>query len=505
MRKLLVIFVSLTLISSLFCSCDRKNVTNDGDSGTEQYGKQDNGQAEKSNEANGTAQSDGHGTEPDSRETGKVIEQETGQYTVTQKNTAENNNSESGVLHSLYNTYNDSACITENGYYYLTHESVELKDGKFGIHLMYMDFAAKREIYLCSTAGCKHDSADCPSVFLISDFPQASTKLFVFNDNLYILSREYDDDGTVSQFIGGEENIPESKPVALYCAKLDGTERKKVYTFDAELTIEDMIFANNDGIYIVTKKVSADKTGGQTYKTSSERKLVFLDLSSLSAKDICPMAFGDSISWNIIGCCQYGFVLSGIDYGREISRDELWNDDLYSELYQNSAVVYALLDPQNGKLKEICRQSNKNANSAQIFGDSLYLSSDENKNIDVINIGTGEKKTLCSIQQNLIMGVLGDMLCCREWNLAENPKWYFVDTNTGEMTKTDLVNKCNGWSLEFRGETSEDVLFVYDYDASTTDNESYEIYQYKHALISKKDLFAGRQNYRKIDMTGPGQ
>lgn len=500
MKKYLFFLLSVTCISSLLCSCSGKVSQNEGPA-TGQDSIQGDSQAGEPNDTGENGQSGGQDAEQTG---GQDIGQTGGQDTDQSRGQG---TEPDGVLYSLCNPYGESACNTENGYYYLTEEVKEFQDGSYGMHLMYMDFASGREIYLCSTAGCKHDTADCPAVFPRSDFPISSTKLFVFQDSLYILSREYDDDGSMSTFTVGEEYVdyvPESKPAALYRAKLDGTERKKVYTFDAELTVEDMIFGNNEGIYIVTKKVSSEKIGVQSYTTSSERKLVFLDLNSFSAKEICPMTFDDNISWNIIGCCQYGFVLSGIDYGKELSRDEIWNDDAYKELYQDSSVVYALLDRESGKLKEIYRQSNKNDNSAQISGDSLYLSSDENENIDVINIGTGEKKTLCSFTQNQMMGVMDDMLCCRDWDLAGDHKWYFVNTNTGEITKTDLVNKCNGWSLEFRGETASDVLFVYDYDATTTDNESYEIFRNKFALISKKDLFAGKENYRKIDMIGPG-
>ncbi len=106
--------------------------------------------------------------------------------------------SRGGGLRILCSPYGESACGSENGYYYLTGDISELRDGNYGMHLMYMDYAAGREIYLCSTAGCKHDSPDCPAVFLYDDFPMSTTKLFVFQDNLYILSREYDDDGTMS-------------------------------------------------------------------------------------------------------------------------------------------------------------------------------------------------------------------------------------------------------------------------------------------------------------------
>ena len=431
-----------------------------------------------------------------------------GQNSGGQQNTGGNDSSGSAGLQLLSNRYGESACNTENGYYYLTTATKKLRDGNYGTHLMYMDFAAGREIYLCSTAGCKHDSLDCPAVFSYDDFPVSSTLLFVFGDHLYILSREYDGDGSVSQgtiTIGGDGSSVESQPAVLYRANLDGTGREKIFTFDAALTLEDKIVGNDKGIYVITKKLSADKDGNQTYTTSSERKLMFLDLSSLSLSEICSMDFGDHISWQIIDCSPNDFLLCGVDFGREVSRDEIWDEDLHKEIYKNSFRVYALLSRDGGKPKELARQSNKCDNSAKLLGENLYLSSEDNQNIDALNIQTGEKKTLCTLPQNLMMDTLGDMLCCRGWDLAGDSIWYFVDTKTGTVTKTPLVIPCNGWSIDFRCETKTDVLFVYDYDATETERGSYEIHRYKHALISKDDLFAGKDNYHKIEMVGPGQ
>lgn len=431
-----------------------------------------------------------------------------GQNAGAQQNTVGNDSSGSGVLQLLSNRYGESACNTENGYYYLTTETKKLRDSSYGTHLMYMDFASGREIYLCSTAGCKHDSLDCPAVFSYDDFPTVSTIPFVFGDCLYILSREYDNDGAVSQgmiTIGGDGSSVESRPAVLYRANLDGTGREKIFTFDAALTLEDKIVGNDKGIYVITKKLSVDKDGNQTYTTSSERRLMFLDLSSLSLSEICSMDFGDHISWKIIGCCQNDFWLCGDDFGRELTRDETWNEDVYKELFKNSSKVYALLSRDGGKPKEIARQSNRYDRSVRLLENKLYLSSEENQNIEVLDIQTGDKKTLCTLPQNLMMDTLGDTLCCRGWNLAGDPVWYFVDTKTGKITHSPLTIPCNGWSIEFRAETKTDVLFVYDYDATETERGSYEIHRYKHALISKDDLFAGKDNYRKIEMIGPGQ
>ncbi len=438
---------------------------------------------------------------------GKTNAENTVHNSELQKVTGISDSVSKGELKLLNSKNGEPSCNTEEGYYYMPFEVSKLSDGNYGTHLMYMDFASGREVYLCSTAGCKHDTLDCPAVLSYDDFPIQSSKLFVFQNSLYILSREYDDDGSLSQNVVafGDGNEVESSPAALYRANLDGTERKKVYTFDSDLTIEDMVIANDEGIYLITKKLSTDKMEGATYTTSQERKLVFLNLTSLQMHEVCPMEFDDNISWRIIGCCKNDFILYGIDFGREISREEMWDDDVYRELYNNSSTVYARLNENGGQLKEIYRQSNKYDSSMELNGDSMYLSSNENENIDVINLETGEKKTLCALPQNLIMYTFENTLCCREWNLGGDPTWYFVNTQTGEITKTPLVNKCNGWALEFCGETKEDALFIYDYDATSYEDGSYEIHQYKYALMKKEDLFSGKDNYRSIEMIGPGK
>lgn len=416
----------------------------------------------------------------------------------------ENTGSESGELRFLCDTYSDSACHTENGYYYLTGDMVELQDGNYGTHLMYMDFATCREIYLCNTSGCKHDSPDCPAVFLYDDFPVYSTKLFVHNGYLYILSRESDDDSTIS-FDSLDMEKTESQPAILYRANLDGTKRQKIYTFDPSLTLEDMIIGDGQGIYVITKKTSIEQEGNTSYTTSSERKLMFLDLESLNVTEVCPMTFEDNIFWHVMGIHNDSLVLNGTDFGRELSREEEKDSDTYIDLYTKSSDVYTLLDLKSAKLKEIYRTANQDIHSAQLIGDTLYLSSSKNQNIESLNIDTGELKTLCSSPQNQILGSIGDMLYCRVWDLADDQTCSFVDTRTGEVSHSSLVNQYNGWALEFRAETESDVLLVYDYDAKKNSDDSYEIYQYKYALIQKEDLFAGRENYRKIEMIGPGQ
>ncbi|MCM1190406.1 MAG: hypothetical protein NC541_14065 [bacterium] len=521
MKKFVVRFLIVALVSVSLCGCGGIGAGN-SDSGGRQSGN--NSEANSGNSGSGAWQG-GNNSEADSGNSGSGAwqggnnsEVDAGSPDSGALQGAGGSSSSAGNegLRLLSNRYGESACNTEDGYYYLTGEAVKLRDGSYGTHLMYMDFASGQEIYLCSAAGCQHDSPDCPSVFSDDDFPSYSTILFVFRDHLYILSREFDNDGSTSQNIvvfGGDENFGsgnslvgrESRPAAVYRANLDGTGREKIYAFDGTLTLEDTVFGNDRGIYVITKKLSADKSDGLTYITSAERKLMFLDLSTLSLSEVCSMEFGDGISWRMLGCYGDDFVLCGTDFGRELSREEEWNDSAYKELYENSSEVYALLNQGGGGPEEILRLSNRYENAVKLLGNGLYLSTKGNQNIDVVHLDTGERRTVCTLPQNCLMDTLGDVLCCRDWNLGANPVWYFVDTKTGAITHSPLTIPCNGWAIDFRCETASDVLFVYDYDATGHSDGSYEIHQYRHALISKSDLFAGRENYRIINMINTGK
>ena len=54
-------------------------------------------------------------------------------------------------------------------------------------------------------------------------------------------------------------------------------------------------------------------------------------------------------------------------------------------------------------------------------------------------------------------------------------------------------------------ESGPDVLVIYDYDATAGMDGSYEIHQYRYALIPMTDLLSGNPNYRPITMIGTGK
>lgn len=393
---------------------------------------------------------------------------------------------------------NLKGCTTDSGYYYMSHEVERLSDGQLAVHLMYMDFATRQEIYLCSNAACTHNTVDCTSVFSTVDFPLYSTLLFVWNSNLYIMSKESDPDGSTSFDLLGGESI-ESVPTTIYRANLDGTNRNKVYTFDPAVTVEDFVVGDAGGLYFITKKLTTQQSGGSSYTTSSERKLVYLDLSAKTETTICSMDFDDNISWDVIGCSDRSLVLYGIDFGRDISPEEIHQDK--TTIYDNSYDVFATLDIGTGTLKEFYRVYTPKARSFEVDNNKLYFSVTGDGSITSVDIRSGQQTELCKTSQDSIWGLVGDKLYTRD---ESNYTYYFIDVNTGEINHSRLVNKSLGWSLDIIAEAGDQVLTIYDYDATAKGDGSYSIKGYQYGLISKEDLYAGRDNFVPIKMIGTG-
>lgn len=406
----------------------------------------------------------------------------------------------------------NASCATGEGYYYISTEEHKLQDGSRGYRLMYIDYASCTEVCLCSAPGCSHDTKDCTAVLPYDEFPAHTSKLFMHQGSLYLLSREYDSEGNYFESFQAEEGSTlggvssmNPMPAVLYRMNPDGTGRQKVFSFDPDMTVEGTLALDGQGLYAVSKKLSSGKVGTGEYISSSERTLVFLDLSSYDLRQISSMEFGDDISWELIGCAGGSFVLEGIDYGRKLTVEEYFgDDDIYQELYENSYTVFALLDTVAGSPKEFYRKKNEEIHSDVLLGGVLYLAFDDSKEILSVDIATGKETLLASHAQNYIRGTIGNMLCCQNMNSFLDPSYYFVNTDTGEIRQSRLVNKSLGWSLDLVAENDTDVLVIYDYDAVEKGDGSYSLRQYQYGLISKEDLISGNDNYRKIQMAGRG-
>lgn len=179
---------------------------------------------------------------------------------------------------------------TENGYYYITEETMELKDESYAHHLFYVDFETKQEVHLCSDSSCQHDTETCTAVLPMEEF-EADSSIFVYQNKLYILSRPYDDDGSSSVMVVGDESFFESQPAVLYRMELDGSNREIVYRFDPDVTVENSVLADGNGLYVVTKKLASKQEGEVNFTTSSEREIIRINTVTWKSQTVIDMDF----------------------------------------------------------------------------------------------------------------------------------------------------------------------------------------------------------------------
>ena len=404
----------------------------------------------------------------------------------------------------------NSYCSNENGFYYRSEFSEELKDGIYGYHMMYMDYATRQEVYLCSNAGCNHDTLDCTSVFS-SDEVGFDSIPFFYEDALYLFSKEYDNDGTTT--VGadfGEESIgsTESMQAALYRMNPDGTGRTKVFEFSPDVTVEDVVLGDDTNLYFITKELTSEQSGNSTYVMSSKRNLIKVDTESWKESVVCSMDFTqDKIEdkWRVEGVFDSCLVLENTLYKSEASWQELnENDDLWKERYENSEKEFATYDLSNGAFQVVYTIPNKDLNVCRQKGSMLYVSKENAGEIRQVDLMTGEESIFAKLDGSYIADTYDDVLCCWAWDSVKDNTLYFIKYDSGDVSHCELVNKRTGWNLEIKAETKDYFLVVYDYDAIDYGDGSYEVEQYKHALIAKEDLYQGRGEFLPIRMVGKG-
>ena len=393
-----------------------------------------------------------------------------------------------------------NGATTNDGYYYLTDYS-RLNNDKLAKHLMYIDFKTKQEIHLCNNSACTHKTEDCTSVFNKDEF-QFDSKVFIWNNKIYVISKSTDTSGQVAKGVLGEtsKGNVESNKAVLYKLNLDGTNREKVYTFDDNATIEDFVIGSGNGIYLISKKVETKYTGGNAYSTSNERKLIYLDLNTKKESTILSMNRNDNIDWKVIGSTKRNLILHGIDLGGQVTDEEKHNNN---DLYKNSSDVFALLDIDNDTLKEVYRVK-ASSRTYTVDEKNLYYNIDGNSKILKIDLKNGKEETLANLSNVWVDRVIDNKLLCIT-NSGKNPTSYFIDVDTGKMAESKLANKSTESYIEIISISQNKILAIYDSDVTFNSDGSWTTHSNKYGVISKEDFYSGKDNFKGIKRVYGGE
>ena len=397
-------------------------------------------------------------------------------------------------------------CSTEDGFYYLTEEASQLADGSYAPHLMYMDYATCQEVYLCSDSSCQRDTEDCTSVLAGAS---SDGRIFIWNGCLYFLNRSPDTSGsTIVNILGdsGSANA-EADQAELYRMDLDGSGRELIYRFDADATVEDVALGSSSGLYFVTKKLGASESDSGTYITTSDRQLICLNPNSGEAKSVCSLDFGDGLNWEIIGSSDDKVILKAYQYPDGITEKEAaaLDENSYLDLLKDSQIIYASLELSTGEKTQVHALADAGNSSAEAVLDGyLYASDASSQDIVKIDLATGEKSTLCSLENNYLYGTLGNYLCCTSHDLTADYGYDLINVETGEITHCSLTNQALGWRLDLMAVAKDQALVVYDYEYTPLGESAYEITRYQYGLISMDDLLHSVPNYAPIQMVSKG-
>lgn len=397
-------------------------------------------------------------------------------------------------------------CSTEDGFYYLTEKDTELSDGSYAPRLMYMDYDTCREVCLCSDSSCRHDTKECTSVLAGAS---QDGRIFFWDGYLYFLNRIPDTSGSTVVNIAGDSDISstEAARAELYRMKPDGSGRECVCRFEADAVVEDVALGSPDGLYFVTKKLGASESSSGVYTTTSDRKLICVDPGSGKARTACSLDFDDGLNWSVIGCADGQAVLKAYQYADGVTEEDAaaLDENGYMDLLENSRILYAALNLDDGEKTQVYSQSaGGNSASEAIVDDCLYASNDSSGDVVKIDLTTGEKSRLCSLENNYLYGALGNYLCCTSHDLTADYGYYLVDTKNGEVTYCSLTNESLGWRLDLMAVAGNRALVVYDYEYTDLGDDSYEITRYQYGLISMNDLLDSVPDYTPVQMAGEG-
>lgn len=397
---------------------------------------------------------------------------------------------------------------TDSGFYYFT-QTQKISDNLYGFYLMYVDYATKKEVYLCTDSGCRHNNQNCSSVFSSGEFG-LDCLLFVHNGYLYVLNRDFDQDGSTSistNFSYDGNNIePENRVVELYRLELDGSSREKIFTFPVNTTVEKMIFSNGENLCFITKELVFSKEEGATYASSANRNFVNFNLANNKIEDTISLELSTDKQYQVVGGSGTKLVLSTMEYPNGMTENEIrkLNDSDWINIFSKCFTVLVTFDIESKETKEIFRAShNKGYTLTHVVQDGyLYVSDYDENVIEKVDISTGKKKTL-SDEAYYINNIFDESLCC--FDNTEKLSLCFIDKESGVLSHCTLTNKSIGKALDILSEANDKVLVIYDYDIISNDGESYEIKQNKFALILKSDLYESRGNFEPIDMIGSGK
>jgi hypothetical protein len=405
---------------------------------------------------------------------------------------------------------NAQACSNSEGYYYLSQRSVNPEDSNTILNLMYLDYATKKEVFLCSNPSCQHNSEECTSFIPTNTMCEYS--IFLNQDRLYLVEGPFDQGGgMLTGFVNPEAGAmistgTDEVPCTIYQMNLDGTGKTKLCEFSSGEIVENSFLGDNDSLYIISKKIKEEQLENDSmFFGVTDRKLMKLDLNTLFISDISTLSSEE----RVIGCFGNQIVLKETKYQTELTPEEKYDDAVFYEAFSKSEELISTLAVDTGERKDLLRISNAKDISYACEDENLFYSVKGEGQIHCFNLKTGQSKDILQQEYGRIQDVYNQVLICADWDFNNN-KYCSLDTKTQELSKINLFTKAMNSPVVILADTETMFLVEYDYEvhkeevawAGTTQDV---ITKHKLGLISKKDYYQGEANYQEVELEGYGR
>ncbi|MFQ6860485.1 MAG: hypothetical protein ACLROI_02900 [Beduini sp.] len=380
----------------------------------------------------------------------------------------------------------------DKGFYHIVFN--ETGDGD-GSNILYYDYAAKKEIYLCDKPQCQHHDEACTSYLGAMGF---SSTLFVHGDYLYLLNSE------TGMSMGDSQS---SSASAIYRMSLDGKNREKLCTLPAGYSYSDNRLTFDDRyLYIPLHKTEDIQLEENSYMQHVTDSAIFtIDLQSGKTSHLL-----DNKDRNIIAAENRQIIFSQYHYSQD--PEKLLNEkrfDEYEAVMKNVNLSYYAYDLDK---QEIIWESTAPVSEiSTYYQNKLYYI--EGYNLHAVSVDTQQDKIIAKLPDNLLYSlndVFDGHLIISGWNKGEEGyvTSYAWNLNDQQMKEITLKTSAPVQDITIYSEYEQYFFVYYDHDQhlekTWAGTDQYTMDTIYVGLISKEDYWNNVAHYQPFETLSQG-
>lgn len=381
----------------------------------------------------------------------------------------------------------------DKGFYHIVFN--ETGDGD-GSNILYYDYAAKKEIYLCDKPQCQHHDDTCTSYLGPWGF---SSTLFVHGDYLYLLNSE------TAMSMGSTQNS--STASAIYRMNLDGKNREKLCTLPDGYTYSDNRLTFDDRyLYIPLQKtedVQLEENSYLQYVTDSA--LFTIDLQSGKTHHLL-----DNKDRDIIAVENRQIIFSQYHYSQD--PEKLLNEkrfDEYEAVMKNVKLSYYAYDLDKQEI--LWESATPVSEISTYYQNKLYYI--ESHNLHAVSVDTQQDNIIAEFPGGLeysINDILDGHLIISGWNqggegYAVSYAWNFRDQQIKEIT---LKTSAPIQDITIYSEYDQYFFVYYDHvqhlEKTWAGTDQYTMDTIYVGLIRKEDYWNNIADYQPFETLSQG-